>query len=111
MSTSIRIETIPATHLPTSTYRFRLYGLSMVVALAFMLLGRLSNASAPLVQMYLPLVGATMLVITLAGAEWTLFLQNLATERRQELAQQERAEESATERQHAFNSLWQALAD
>src|SRR5436190_22788202 len=111
MSTAIRIETIPSVPLSTPAYRFRLYGMCTIVALAFMLLGRWTDDSTPLVQMYMPLVGATMLVITLAGAECTLFLQDIATEHRQQLAQREQAEESAVERQRVFNGLWQALAD
>lgn len=61
--------------------------------------------------MYLPVTGASMLMLCLAGAELTCYLQRVAGERRAEAEQIERNELNAVERQRSFNRMWQELAD
>jgi len=61
--------------------------------------------------MYLPLVGPSMLMLCLAGAEFTLYLQRLTVERRSEEAKRKLDEQQALERQRSFNHIWQDLAD
>ncbi|MCG3148692.1 MAG: hypothetical protein PCFJNLEI_02137 [Verrucomicrobiae bacterium] len=91
--------------------RRRLYGLCVVVSLAVLLLIHLNNSSLLQVNAYVPLIVATMLAIGLAGAEWEVALQRHAAERQARLAELERSEFHAVERQRTFNRLWQVLAD
>lgn len=61
--------------------------------------------------MYLPVAGASMLMLCLAGAELTVYLQRLTLERRALLEESERGEQHALQRQRSFNHIWQELAD
>jgi len=102
---AIRLE------LPTLNFRLRYYGFCAVVALAFMLMGRCTDDFDGWAEVYLPFIGATMLVICLAGVECHLFLRRIGAERASHLASREEAELRAIERQRAFNRMWQELAD
>jgi transcriptional regulator with GAF, ATPase, and Fis domain len=105
---------IPHPSLPLeqsqASMRRRLYGLAIIVSLSFLLLAR-TNDSQECAAMYLPLVGPSMLMLCLAGAEFTLYLQRLTLERRSEEAKHELDEQQALERQRSFNHIWQDLAD
>lgn len=68
---------------------------------------RLSGESLPLAHVYLPVLAGAMLAIGLAGAEWQVFLQKTTADRLARGA----AHDDALSRQHAFNQLWQELAD
>ncbi len=61
--------------------------------------------------MYLPLAGASMLTLCLAGAEFTIYLQRVALQHRARQAEYDRLEGQAVERQRTFNQIWQQLAD
>lgn len=93
-----------------ASMRRRLYGLAILVSLSFLLMARI-NDSQECPAMYLPAAGASMLLLCLAGAELTLYLQQLAIDSRAHAAQTEREQEQAVERQRAFNHMWQELAD
>ena len=110
---SLSVKTGPATglELPTFDFRLRYYGFCAVVALACMLMGRCTDDFDGWAEVYLPFVGATMLVICLAGVECHLFLRRIGAERAQQVASHEQAELQATERQRSFNRMWQELAD
>jgi hypothetical protein len=88
-----------------------LYGLCVVVALAFLLAARATNDSALWVQMNLPLATGTMLLVCLAGVEFRCYLQNLALKQAAQAAELDQVEQSALHRQHLFNAMWQTLAD
>jgi len=92
-------------------FRLRYYGFCTVVALAFVMMGRCTDEFDGWAQVYLPLIGATMLVICLAGVECHLFLQRIGVERQLQLSKREEAEIQAIERQRVFNHMWQDLAD
>ena len=82
----------------------------VVVTLAVLLLLHGSD-SLTSVNAYVPMIVATMLAIGLAGAEWQVFLERNSAERLVDAAKFEAAEHQAADRQHAFNQLWQLLAD
>ncbi len=111
MNSSLRIDTASDLARPGFDYRVRYYGFCAVVALAFVLMGRWMYNNDGWAPVYLPVAGATMLMISLAGVEFHLFLRRLAAERETQTARREEAEHQAIERQRAFNTLWQTLAD
>jgi hypothetical protein len=94
-----------------SSVRRRLYGLCVVVALAVLVVLRLTGESLTLVNVYMPLVAATILAVGLAGAEWHLHVQEAAAVRERQRAEQAAAERVALARQQTFNRLWQELAE
>jgi transcriptional regulator with GAF, ATPase, and Fis domain len=96
---------------PSLIYRLRYYGIGAVLALSFMLLGRSVGHNDGLAQVYLPFMGATLLVMALAGIEYHLYTQRVAAEREAQRAKREEAELQAVERQKSFNQMWQLLAD
>jgi hypothetical protein len=73
-------------------------------------LGRCMGGADGLAVVYLPIVGVTLLVISLTGVEYHLYVQRVAAEQERQLAKREEAELQAIERQRSFNNLWQALA-
>lgn len=91
--------------------RLRLYGMCLIIALSFLVVARTTENAAGWVELYLPVVGATMLVISLAGAE----LQILINRQRQlHLDREQKNKESeliACNRQRTFNHIWQTLTD
>src|SRR5437867_483138 len=106
---SIAHPPLPTEQAPASARR-RLYGLAILVTLSFLIIAR-SNDSQECASMYLPVAGMSMLMLCLAGAELTLYLQQSALERRAQAQQVEREEQNTLERQRAFNHMWQELAD
>src|SRR5438034_2992852 len=96
---------------PALLYRLRYYGFGAVVALALMLLGRSMGEAEGLAEVYLPFVGATLLVMALAGVEYHLYVQRVGAEQERQLAKREEAELQAIERQRSFNNIWQDLAN
>jgi transcriptional regulator with GAF, ATPase, and Fis domain len=111
MSSPSAVASISSPTQPALQYRLRYYGFGAVVALALMLLGRSMSTVDGLAQVYLPFVGATLLVISLAGVEYHLYVQRVAAEQERQLAKREEAELQAIERQRSFNEIWQALAN
>lgn len=91
--------------------RLRLYALGVVVTVSFLFLMFRTNDSAETAAVHLPLAGGVMLMLCLAGAEFTLYLQRITREREANRVDQERLEQAALERQRAFNHIWQELAD
>lgn len=89
---------------PTTCSRRVLYGLGVILALSFLYLAGLTTDSRPYVSMYLPTLTGTMLLICWAGVEFRVSLD-------QALAERAQADQAARDRQHAFNQMWQALAD
>lgn len=87
--------------------RRRLYGLCIVVALAVVLLVQFMGEHLPMVHVYLPLLAGAMLAVGLAGAEWQVYVQQSAAERRARVAEKD----EVLDRQRVFNRLWQVLAD
>src|SRR5580704_7457194 len=59
------------------TPRARLYGMALVITLSYMLIGRLNNGSDSWVQVSLPLSSASLLLLTLSGAETYLYVQRV----------------------------------
>src|SRR6266849_8570867 len=57
--------------------RARLYGMALVITLSYMLMGRLNNDSDSWVQVSLPLSTASLLLLSLAGAEMYLYAQRV----------------------------------
>ena len=94
-----------------SRSRGRLYGMCLVIALSFMLIAHLTNDAHAWVQLYLPLAGVAMMILSMSAAEFHLYVERLGVERQLHAEQQEHVEQSATERQRIFNQLWQDLAD
>lgn len=106
---AIAHASLPEEQSPASMRR-RLYGLAALVALSFLIIAR-ANDSQECATMYLPVGGMSMLMLCLAGAEMTIYLQQLTLERRAHAEQMERGEHHALERQRSFNHIWQELAD
>jgi transcriptional regulator with GAF, ATPase, and Fis domain len=111
MSVAISAASIPTSNQPALQHRLRYYGIGAVLSLALMLLGRYMSGTEGLAEVSLPFVGATLLVISLAGIEYHLYVQRVAAEQERQRAKREEAELQAIERQRAFNSIWQALAN
>jgi GAF domain len=111
MSFSLKTQAAIALDQPTLSFRLRYYGFCTVVALAFMIMGQRTDDFDGWAQVYLPSIGATVLVIGLAGVEYHLFLRRVSAERESQLATREEAELQAIERQRTFNRIWQDLAD
>jgi transcriptional regulator with GAF, ATPase, and Fis domain len=111
MSLSLLPATASPLKQPNLQYRLRYYGFGAVVALAILLLGRYYSDPNDWVQVYLPFVAATMLVISLAGVEYHLYTRRVTVEREAQLTNREEAELQAIERQKSFNQMWQILAD
>lgn len=63
------------------------------------------------VDVYSPLIVATIFALGLAWAEWQVSLQRATAERETLVAARKRVEDAAFERQRQFNTLWQELAD
>jgi hypothetical protein len=91
--------------------RRKLYGTGLVVALLFLVVAQFTNGDSASVSMYLPLAGATMLLLCCAGAECHLYLQRVAREHEQVVAERGQSEQVAVARQRVFNQMWQMLAD
>jgi hypothetical protein len=98
-------------HAFTQSSRPRLYGMCLVITLSFLVVGRITDNATGWVEIYLPLAGATMLVISLAGAEFQLYLDRHHQEQLERAEQLKQSDRSACERQRTFNRLWQVLAD
>lgn len=111
VNTILTSETVPSAFVSPFQYRLRLYGFCVVVALAFMFLGRTLESTDGWVTVYLPLTAATLLVVGLAGVEFQIYLQTVAAEKQLAERKRQELELQAVERQHTFNNLWQALAD
>ena len=111
MSSSFTDATVSTLNQPNLHYRLRYYGFGAVVALGFLLVGRFYSNPDGLSQVYLPFVAATLLVISLAGVEYHLYVQRVAAEQERQLAKREEAELQAIERQRSFNNIWQDLAN
>src|SRR5580700_2352895 len=97
------------------TPRARLYGMALVITLSYMLIGRLNNDSDSWVQVSLPLSSASLLLLSLSGAETYLYVQRvqrnqeeLETTRTSEL---ELSQRMAFQRQSTLNQISRALID
>src|SRR5271170_4989501 len=97
------------------TPRARLYGMALVITLSYMLIGRLNNDSDSWVQVSLPLSTASLLLLSLSGAETYLYVQRV--QRNQEELEVTRAREIelsqrlAFQRQSALNQISRDLID
>lgn len=95
--------------------RARLYGMALVITLSYMLMGRLNNDSDAWVQVSLPLSSASLLLLSLAGAEMFLYAQRV--QRNHDELQLTRAREIeisqrlAFQRQSTLNQISRALID
>jgi len=95
--------------------RARLYGMALVITLSYMLIGRLNNDSDSWVQVSLPLSSASLLLLSLAGAETYLYVQRV--QRNQEELEVTRGREIelsqrlAFQRQSTLNQISRDLID
>ena len=95
--------------------RARLYGMALVITLSYLLIGRLNNDNDSWVQVSLPLSSASLLLLSLAGAEAYLYVQRV--QRNQEELQAARAREIelsqrlAFQRQSTLNQISRDLID
>lgn len=88
-----------------------LYGLGLIVALSFLYSAGISNENSTAMPLYLPAATGFLLVMFLAGAEYTLHQAQLVVMQATQQSARAQAELVAEERQRAFNQLWQTLAD
>ena len=97
------------------TPRARLYGMALVITLSYMLIGRLNNDNDSWVQVSLPLSSASLLLLSLSGAETYLYVQRV--QRNQDELETARAREAelsqrlAFQRQSTLNQISRALID
>jgi signal transduction histidine kinase/ActR/RegA family two-component response regulator len=96
--------------------RARLYGMALVITLSYMLIGRLlNNNSDSWVQVSLPLSSASLLLLSLSGAEMYLYVQRV--QRTNDELETTRAREGelsqllAFQRQSTLNQISRSLID
>ena len=108
-STAIPIE------VRESSPRARLYGMALVITLSYLLIGRFNNENGSWVQVYLPLSSASLLLLSLAGAEAYLYVQRMQKHHAelQEIRAREieLSQRLAFQRQSTLNQISRALID
>jgi transcriptional regulator with GAF, ATPase, and Fis domain len=95
--------------------RARLYGMALVITLSYMLIGRLNNDSDSWVQVSLPLSSASLLLLSLSGAETYLYVQRVQRNHEEleaaRVREIELSQRVAFERQSTLNQISCALID
>ena len=95
--------------------RARLYGMALVITLSYMLIGRLNNDNDSWVQVNLPVSTASLLLLSLAGAETYLYVQRIQKHQAElrEIRQREieLSQRLAFQRQSTLNQISRALID
>ncbi|HUI06481.1 MAG TPA: ATP-binding protein [Verrucomicrobiae bacterium] len=108
-------STVSKRNVRECTPRARLYGMALVITLSYMLIGRLNNDNDSWVQVNLPLSSASLLLLSLSGAEAYLYVQRV--QRHQAQLEKVRAREIelsqhlAFQRQSTLNHISRALID
>ncbi len=97
------------------TPRARLYGMALVITLSYLLIGRLNNDNDSWVQVHLPLSSASLLLLSLSGAEAYLYVErvqrNQAELQKARLHEIELSQRLAFQRQSTLNHISRALID
>jgi signal transduction histidine kinase/ActR/RegA family two-component response regulator len=95
--------------------RARLYGMALVITLSYMLIGRLNNGSDSWVQVSLPLSSASLLLLSLSGAETYLYVQRVQQSQNEletaRVREVELSQRLAFQRQSTLNQISRALID
>ncbi len=95
--------------------RIRLYGGALVITLAYLLIGRLSNENQNWVQVHLPLSALSILLLCLSASEMYLFVQRLQKNNEELNASRQRevelSQRLAFQRQTILSQISRALID